>query len=1322
MKNTILKTIKIFMTILFGIILMPSLAKAMPPGAIVYRTSGEGKMFGYSGDPLIYSEKGIVRGVNSGHAGIYIGQENGVDYIVEALAGGIVKTPAANFVNLAEGEKYLGAKIPRGLSAIQQAKVVAIAKSLVGKKLAYDFDFKHQKGPGSGEWTCVGLTEKIYESANISNPNNLEALEYDPSYYALDITPDGYDSYSVVNSEGDCFSSKVEFSKIERRTNLIIPAPELIGYDLGLENNGERFIFLPYTQFLQTSLEDVSTDIPISSSFSGVEIRGAVPTAGLVLRWSLINNPLSSLKAIAQKAKEVVVNVSNKIFGTNSTNTNTEIVLVDNSQTKTPVVPVVKQGAVITKATTSVAVNTKKPVNNKVGSNPTPAKVGTQTKVINITKASSTNVKSSETKTTPTVAKIASSTKVTPTTKAASSTKVVRPSDASSTAVIASYFNPIVKPVKDSATGGGSGGGGGGSSSSAPTPVDNYPKIATINKIYSTGNNDWIELYNAGDRDFDLAAAGYRLEKAKTAADPSLIMRIGDADDGTYPGGTIIKAKSSYLIVKSTASNYYLAKASAIATREDFNWPGTGYTLFLGTAAISSITDPDIVEAVGFGADATYFQGSSPAPEITDNYVLSRVKNTNKNSADFELIKSDDPEIDWLKLSSESASTTDDVSTTTEDIATSTEDVASSTEDIATSSDDILTSTEDVSTSTEDVATSSGEVAPSGQAIINRIYATENNDWIELFNPTQYDLDLSLAEYRLAKTKMAAEPSLIMRIGDPLDGYYPGGTIIKSQDTYLIVRDEANDYNKIGADAIATRTDFSWDNSGYSLFLGEGPISSSIDDDIVDLVGYGSDATYWRGMGPAPAINNNYILARRSMSDNNNLDYNLLASDDPSINWSPSHGDNQSPSIYNFSPTAYDLYASPQPINSPGLVQLYHFDECNGIEARNSLEISTIAVNNRWLAGKFSCAQEAGSNFGNNRGLFNNPVDINNFSLSFWFKSTMTYPRLSLTLGSNSGDSINVTLENGLMQFSGLQSPEWRNYGDFPFDGTWRQATLVINRNEGYWSLYVDGIEKFHQDSYKIFAPMDWIEIGGDNGPYAIDELAIWSRALLLPEIISNRQTEAMFNPVILPEPQKIPVLKHFWNFNEGIGTTSVDLVSSANLSVDNNAWINMNVLDSAIVSSWSKSVNVNFPALTCSDLSLTFWWRNTDLYNDNRTRIALRSSSRENILTLIPSPYRTAYYFEGNYSYFDYGANLTIPYDLNWHLLALVYDSYRQVLRLYVDGVEKGARNFIWSQNRSLADGLEIVSENGISEIDDLGVWEGALSMMQIQQIFTNN
>ena len=70
----------------------------------------------------------------------------------------------------------------------------------------------------------------------------------------------------------------------------------------------------------------------------------------------------------------------------------------------------------------------------------------------------------------------------------------------------------------------------GGSSYSSSQVTDNYPKIATIDKIYATDDSDWIELYNPTDHDFDLAAAGYRIEWAKSAKDRNrlwlLVMRI----------------------------------------------------------------------------------------------------------------------------------------------------------------------------------------------------------------------------------------------------------------------------------------------------------------------------------------------------------------------------------------------------------------------------------------------------------------------------------------------------------------------------------------------------------------------------------------------------------------------------------------------------------------------------------------------------------------------------------------------------------------------------------------------------------------------------
>ena len=57
---------------------------------------------------------------------------------------------------------------------------------------------------------------------------------------------------------------------------------------MGFEIAGERFVFLPYTQFLQPTLIDTPTDIQMSSSFSGEEVRGSYNAGALAARWSLI--------------------------------------------------------------------------------------------------------------------------------------------------------------------------------------------------------------------------------------------------------------------------------------------------------------------------------------------------------------------------------------------------------------------------------------------------------------------------------------------------------------------------------------------------------------------------------------------------------------------------------------------------------------------------------------------------------------------------------------------------------------------------------------------------------------------------------------------------------------------------------------------------------------------------------------------------------------------------------------------------------------------------------------------------------------------------
>ena len=155
-----------------------------------------------------------------------------------------------------------------------------------------------------------------------------------------------------------------------------------------------------------------------------------------------------------------------------------------------------------------------------------------------------------------------------------------------------------------------------------------------INEIYATDSNDWIELYNGGDYDIDLATEDFRLYKSVSSS-PSLLMRIGNAADGSYPRGTMIKSKGYYLIVRDDASENIKDVADAICTKDSFTWGEDGYTLYLGNNAITNAHDPDIVDMVRFG----YVDETDSAPKIVEDKSIGRLGgiSTNDNSEDFSL-------------------------------------------------------------------------------------------------------------------------------------------------------------------------------------------------------------------------------------------------------------------------------------------------------------------------------------------------------------------------------------------------------------------------------------------------------------------------------------------------------------------------------------------------------------------------------------------------------------------------------------------------------------------------------------------------------------
>lgn len=1227
--------------IIAALLLFPRLCLAMPPGTLLYRTGSNGKMFGYQGE-LIESAGGIITAVNAGHVAVYIGKIEGEDYIVEAISGGIVKTPAIYFLNRNENETFLGARIPRKLSPIQQAKVVAIAKNLAESDLAYDFDFHRQKGARSGDWTCVGLTEKIYESANISNPNNIGALEYDQRYYAMDITPDGYDNYSPANKDGDRFSKEKEFSQIARRTDLLFPFPEKIGYSAGLEKDGERYLFMPYTQFLQPSLETVPSDIVIYTSGSYAEVRGKTNWLAIGLRWSLINNPLSAIKNIVRKGENTVAAVKNILVGEAK---KSSILLMEDKPASSSDQRVARTPAQITKneSSTQPALDQKHIDKKSVETISKPPLSSAPIKVSVVSKSSTSSPSR------------ASIDELSYKSKATTPAQIViyDPSQSKPTSQVVSSTTKIKNPDPGVKT-----------NQEIMLAADAL-KVAQISGLYATGANDWVELYNPTDYDFDLASTGYRLEKTKGAEDPSIVMRIGNPQDGSYPGGTIIKSKGKYLIVRAEAGDYYKSRAQAIGTRTDFSWSDSGYTVYLGLGAISSSSDEDIVEAVGFGPDSRFFQGTAPALALTDNYVLTRTAYNNNNATDYSLVKSTDPAIVWSppNLVSEDENEDEDLD----------------------------------STESEEEAV----VSEIPRIIINRLYATGNNDWIELYNPNDTPVDLSSAGYRLEKTRTADDPSLIMRIGNELDGTYPGGTTIGPQGTYKIVRASASAYHLEQADAVAFRTDYLWSGLDYSLYLGKGPISSSQDADIVDVIGFGSEARYFLGSGPAPAINDGFILSRQGNTNDNASDFTLVASDDPELTLNPGTGDEDEIDA--------GRYVFPTPTLSPGLVNIWHFDDCYGPGKR--------------VVGKFDCAIDLGvaGDFVSN---LEPTVDVDQFSIAFYYKRNSQYSRLRLDIGNEGSDNLALVLELDLATLEGFPSSAYRYSQLLPFDDSWHQAAIVIDQANDYWAVYIDGEKIIHQAFMANLPVMSTIDFNGEDSSTLVDEIAVWHRSLSETEIRNNYLLNAPYYPIASRSPQKQPELIHFWQFEEDTGTSTLDAIGAAVMSLDPAQW-SARVHDNyAISTAYNRPVtaNLNIP-LDEREISIAFWWKNSAFPSEGRADIMLLSDFEERklILGLEANYYRAGYFFNGAYSILAQGLGEAFPNDDSWHHVAFVYDSYRYRLSLYIDGEEVAHSYHVWLPADLVIKGLEISTLFYPVILDDFMIYKGALNIEDIRAIYNN-
>lgn len=1415
-----------YLVFLISLILLslPLNGNALEPGTLLYRTSSEGKIYGKNADYLMESSYGVANKVNSGHVGIYVGKIDGLDYVVEALGDGIVKTPAAFFVNLEEGEEFLGAKIPYLASPWQRAKAVSIAKSLAERDLAYDINFREQKGPLSGQWTCVGLAEKIYESANALYPERLSALEYDQEKYAVDITKDAFDNFSVYNSQGDVFSTIFEFSKINRQKNTILPAPELIGYNAGKEVAGERYIFLPYTQFLQNSLKEQKLDIELSSYFKASDIRGKSSNFKTAVAWSLINNPVSSLKIIInnisslfkgktteEKVAEIdkrdlerqeivleqyeenldeeeaeikeleneaelveelslliskisaeglddyleIYNYGSKDINLGQENirlhkayqsANFPIILRFNNEAdyhlKTDLIIKAQSSFLIVRDKASPKLKEKADLialrsafswtGNGYSLYLASGPVSNDSDEDIIDQVGFGTAKYYQQK--PALEILDNHILVRKTMEGRSKDnfddfkllrikeeeiieeELIIKEEEKEEKLIENKIQEVLRVDKEINTVHLL------PESKEEEEEEDVEEIISesekelsllIEEISAQDLDDYLILYNYGDLDIDLVEEKIRLHKAYQSANFPIIIRFDNQSDVLFQTDTSIKAKSSYLIARQKASPEIKDRADAIALRSSFNWTKSGYSLYLASGPVSSDSDEDIIDQVGFGT-AKYYQ-EKPALEILDNHILVRKSSLGRsfnNFTDFKLLRVREEEI-----------IEDDEDEEEEEEIIEDEDEEEEEEIIEEEEEEIVEEDEE-------------EELVDLTLLISRVSAEGKNDFVEIFNYGDKDIDLEEQAIRLHKVYQSENYPILIRFDKNEDALYPSGRLIKAQSPYLIVRNMADDKWLSQADAIALRSEFTWSGSGYTLYLASNTVSSDEDEDIIDKIGFG-EAQYYYNQA-APEILEGQALRRKALattslediiaggqheklltiydSKNNFFDFLLW----PLTNVLPVNY--QSVLVPDYSPPGFAPYSAAESLEIADIAHLWHFDDCHGNLAIDELSRFTpnplyITSNGPWLSNFWGCSRHLDGDLEAFSFELPEIIDGNQFALSFMYKAKDDYSRITTRFFGNEEErELNVRFFSHQTEFnSGFPGVTGRiRHDPYLVNENWQRMLISFNKlaeDSHAWYLEVNGNQVFSHIFNGLLPSYSNFQLLADSGRVDFDEVALWHRGLTSEERGALAEFKPL-SPATYFEAQNQPALKYAWLFDQAQGTTSSASVGNLDLEIDFNALVVDGKRENALRSSqfYSHVIEDLNPTIKGGEMSLSFWWKNSS-YPDNSFTYLILSEDEADHFGLRIEGSSVAYIFQQKE-----GALCSYDFADTWHHLALSYDKYLHTLSFYINGEPCFSQQFIpYLAPEPELNKLKIFSSIGQSDFDELKIWEGSLQADQV-------
>lgn len=156
-----------------------------------------------------------------------------------------------------------------------------------------------------------------------------------------------------------------------------------------------------------------------------------------------------------------------------------------------------------------------------------------------------------------------------------------------------------------------------------------------INEVYGGGGNtgapyknDFIELKNIGSTTVTLTGAFIQYASATGTFN-------GGTNTHSLPDITLAPGKT-YLIAESGGTNG--ADLPTPDATGALNISGTAGKVALTSSAtaVTSATSANVIDFVGFGTTASYFEGTAPAPAPSNSTSISRISgDTNNNAADF---------------------------------------------------------------------------------------------------------------------------------------------------------------------------------------------------------------------------------------------------------------------------------------------------------------------------------------------------------------------------------------------------------------------------------------------------------------------------------------------------------------------------------------------------------------------------------------------------------------------------------------------------------------------------------------------------------------